>query len=530
MIWRVLIPDAVDTVCDRLLEEGGCEVVRMEKPSDNALLEVVADFDAMVVRSAVTVTAEMIDRMERMKVIGRAGAGVDNIDTAAATRSGILVMNTPGGNTVSAAEHTIALLLALLRNIPEADASMKRGAWDRKKFTGAELYGKTVGVVGLGKIGREVLERLLPFEIEALGYDPVLGDDGIRSLGAEPVSFEDLVARADVITFHVPLNEKTRGMVGDDEIARMKEGVRLVNCARGGVVDEEALLAGLESGRVAGAALDVYTEEPPTDERLASHPNVVATPHIAASTSEAQHRVAVAIAEGILGFRRGEEITGLVNAGDVGSAFSRVNEAPYRLALTMGHLLEALGVSRDESLAISVYNGGEPTGRSGLVATLLTGLFSRHPGGVSPINAGVIAGERNVEATVVRELDESRHTSFVRVVVDNGGEVDSIALALSSAGEPRIVEVNGRELDFAPYGHVLLLEHIDRPGMIAAISTIMAMEKINIADLSLGRRDQGSALTLIRTDQPIPEEVVEEIGGLEGISRARFFSVNGPEE
>ena len=266
MNWNVLIPDAVDPVCDEILRAGGCRVTRLDRPGEEELLEIVDQYDAMVVRSAVKVTAPMISRMSRMKVIGRAGAGVDNIDTGAATRAGILVMNTPGGNTVSAAEHTVALLLSLLRRIPDADSSMKRGDWARKEFSGTELYGKKVGIVGLGKIGREVLSRLIPFEVVALGYDPVLGDAGIWTLGAEPVRFDELVQRSDIITFHVPLNDDTRGMVGDAEIERMKEGVRLINCSRGGVIDEEALVRGLTSGKVAGAALDVYSNEPPNPE------------------------------------------------------------------------------------------------------------------------------------------------------------------------------------------------------------------------------------------------------------------------
>lgn len=526
MSWNVLIPDAVDMACDNVLRAGGCSVKRVDRPSEEELLDIVGEYDAMVVRSAVKVTAPIIERMTRMKVIGRAGAGVDNIDTATATRAGILVMNTPGGNTVSAAEHTIALLLSLLRRIPDADRSMKSGEWGRKEFSGTELYGKKVGVVGLGKIGREVLARLLPFEILALGFDPVLGDAGIWTLGAEPVTFDDLIQRADIITFHVPLNDETRGMVGDDEIERMKPGVRLINCARGGVIDEDALVRGLESGKIAGAALDVYSSEPlEMGNRLIGAPNLVLTPHIAASTDEAQHRVAVAIAEGILGLLAGEEISGLVNAGDVGSAYSQATEAPFRIARAMGHLLAALYPPADLDIELSVYNRGEQTSRSGLVATLLTGLFDGSPGGATPINASVIAEESGITATVVRELDESRHSACLHASISNGADHSSLMMALSSSGEPRIVEINGREVEFDPYGEVLIIEHTDRPGMIATISEILAARLINISDLSLGRRQEGSALTLIRTDESLDEEVVRRIAEIDGIHTARAISV-----
>ena len=301
MSKRVLIPDAVHPVCDEILTAAGCEVRRMEKPEPSAITDVIGDYDAMIVRSAVTVTAEMIEAATSMKVIGRAGAGVDNIDLAAAAAAGVEVRNTPGGNTISAAEHAIALLLALLKKIPAADRSVKQGEWNRKAFGGTELYDKVVGVIGLGKIGREVLVRLKAFGVHALGYDPHLGPDEVTELGAEPATLERIVEESDIITLHVPLTHETRGMIGAEEFARMKDGVLIVNAARGGIVDESALEKALESGKVGGAALDVYETEPIDPEStLVGRSTVVATPHVAATTAEAQQRVAVMIARSVL--------------------------------------------------------------------------------------------------------------------------------------------------------------------------------------------------------------------------------------
>ena len=301
MNWKVLIPDAVHPICDEILAAAGCSVTRLDKPAADELNSVVGEYEAVIVRSAVKITAETISHMNGMKVIGRAGAGVDNIDLAAAAAAGIQVRNTPGGNTISAAEHTVALLLSMLRHVPAADLSMKEQRWDRKLFSGTELYEKSVGIVGLGKIGREVLVRLRAFGVSILGYDPVLSNDEVKELGATPVPLHELFSKAQIISLHVPLNQETRGMVGTNAIESMVDGVYLVNASRGGVVDESALAAALESGKVAGAALDVYESEPPDwNAPLFSAPNLVATPHIAATTAEAQKRVALQIAHYVL--------------------------------------------------------------------------------------------------------------------------------------------------------------------------------------------------------------------------------------
>lgn len=310
---KILIPDALAPVCDEVFNAAGFTVDRLTGATHEQIVERIGSYDGMVVRSGVRVTAEMIERAESMRAIGRAGAGVDNIDVEAATRAGIFVLNTPGGNTISAAEHTIALLLALLRKIPAADRSMKEGAWDRKAFKGRELFGKRVAVIGLGRIGREVARRLSAFSTELLGHDPFLTDEAIRDLGLRPTSLDEALFGADIVSLHVPLNEHTRPTIDADKIAGMRDGSIILNVARGGIVDEQALLSALASGKVAGAAIDVWEKEPPVDRALAEHPAVVATPHIAASTSEAQERVAEQIARSMIALFSGDEVPGIVN-------------------------------------------------------------------------------------------------------------------------------------------------------------------------------------------------------------------------
>ena len=312
---RILIADNVHPGCDEVFINEGFDVVRALGKTEDELAELVNEFDGMVVRSAVKVRRPLIEKMDRMKIIGRAGAGVDNIDVDAATEQGVLVMNTPGGNTISAAEHTVAMILALCRKIPLANQSLQNAEWNRKAFVGTELFEKTVGIVGLGRIGREVAKRLRAFDTTVIGFDPMLSSEAIKDAGVEPVDLDTIITRSEILSLHLPLNDTTRGMIGVRELALMKPGSFVINCARGGVVDEQALLSSLEAGHTKGAGLDVFEQEPlEFPSQLINHPNVVATPHIAASTGEAQKRVALTIARQIALFLKGEKASGFVNS------------------------------------------------------------------------------------------------------------------------------------------------------------------------------------------------------------------------
>ena len=311
---RILISDQIEHVCSDVLNEAGFEVDFRPGLKSEELKRIVGDYEALIVRSSTQVTAEVVALAGKLKVIGRAGAGVDNIDCEAATRRGIIVMNTPGGNTISTAEHTVSLLLSMARNIPQAFDSLRQGKWDRKKYIGMELFGKTLGIIGLGKIGREVAVRCQAFGMKTIGFDPVLSDDVATKLGIQLVSLDELYAQADVITVHTPLNDETRGLIGDDQISACKPGVRIINCARGGIVDEEALLRGLQSGKIGGAALDVFVQEPPANAELLQHPRLIATPHLGASTEEAQEKVARQIALQVADLLHERGVSGAVNA------------------------------------------------------------------------------------------------------------------------------------------------------------------------------------------------------------------------
>jgi D-3-phosphoglycerate dehydrogenase / 2-oxoglutarate reductase len=375
MAFRVLIADAVSTDCDAILADRGIETVRAVGVPREELLAMLPEFDGMIVRSAVQVDRSMIEHMTRMRAIGRAGAGVDNIDVDAATEMGIVVMNTPGGNTISATEHTIAMLLALLRKIPAANASLRAAKWDRKSFTGTELLGKQIGVIGLGRIGREVARRLQAFDTTVVGYDPVLTADAVRDLGIEPYSFDDLIESSDIITVHIPLLPETRGIIGASAMERMRRGAFIINCARGGIVDEGALLDALESGQIAGAALDVFDGEPPAlPSPLIDHPRVVATPHIAASTEEAQGRVAIDIALQIAELFEGKGARGVVNAAGLESSLASEAQPLMHAAQTLGTFLGQLVGNRDVRCRLTAYGSDATPIVRGLGAAFLAGM------------------------------------------------------------------------------------------------------------------------------------------------------------
>ncbi len=513
MSYKVLIADNVHVGCDEILVAEGFEVLRAVGKSEEELAGLVGGFDAMVVRSAIKVGRSLIEKMDRMKIVGRAGAGVDNIDVEAATERGILVMNTPGGNTISAAEHTVAMMLALLRKIPAANRSLRSEEWDRKSFVGTELLEKTIGILGVGRIGSEVAMRLRPFGVKLIGYDPMLSDEGLRSLGLEPGDLKTIISRSDILSFHLPLNDQTRGMIGSEELARMKKGSFVINCARGGIIDEHALLDALEAGHIAGAAFDVFEEEPPTfPNGLIDHPNVVATPHIAASTNEAQERVALAIAHQIAALLRGEEGVGLVNADDLDGALRR-EFSPYAdAASALGRVIRELVGGRD--LSIRLHVSGEDTSLmlNGLRASLLVGLLQGEERRINVVNADLMAAQSGVAATITGEGPDERYRFLMRAEVEADGKILEAAVSLFGNSEPRLVMIDHHWFDIYPEGFMILLRHQDRPGTLASISSVLGEAEINIADLSLGRDREGNgAMTLIRLDSDVDEETMARL-------------------
>lgn len=518
---KILITDPIEESCVNILKDEGFEVDLKPGLSRDEIKKIINDYVALIVRSGTKVTSDIINEAVNLKIIGRAGVGVDNIDVETATRRGIIVMNTPGGNTISTAEHTMSLILALARNIPQACNDLKAGNWNRKKFMGVELYGKTIGIIGLGRIGREVAIRCKAFGMNVIGYDPVLSADVAAKIGVELVSsLDEIYRRSDFITVHVPLNDETRGMIGREELAGCKRGVRIINCARGGIVDEDALLEALESGQVAGAALDVFSEEPPPKGHpLIQHPRVIVTPHLGAATEEAQEKVAIQIAHQIADALKGRAIVGAVNAEILQLAMNEEIK-PYLLLAEKIGLLQAQ-ILKGKVLSVTGIFIGELLKNSSRILTsaFLKGMliyFMSEP--VNYINAPVIAKEMGLNVSERTGEGDGNYTHLLKFEVRTDRETRTIAGTVFGNNDIRIVGVDDFHFEFKPEGILLVYSNIDRPGMLASVSSILARSDINIAGLSLGRYGIGQrALTVMSVDNEIPQEVLREISSIDGI-------------
>lgn len=466
---RVLISDPIEQVAVDILENAGIHVDKKAKLSEEQLAKVIGDYDGLIVRSGTQVTAPVIEKALKMKVIGRAGTGVDNIDCDAATRKGVMVMNTPGGNTISAAEHTLAMICALARNVAQGDASMKAEKWDRKKFMGVELHNKTLGVLGLGRVGREVVTRCQAFGMKVLGYDPMFPADAARKLGIEPVSAEEAMKHADFLTVHVPLLDETRNMINEESIATMKPGVRIVNCARGGIIDEAALLAALESGHVAGAALDVFESEPPAKHEwpLILHPRVVATPHLGASTEEAQGKVAQEIAAQMVNAFQDKTVSGVVNAPDLTLSQQPELKPWTKLTARMGQLCAQVLTGQVRSVHVAVAGDG-PVSTAGSLcsAAALTGIFRALTNErLNLINAPIVAREREISVTHEKVAEDVYH-SLVTITVDTSSGKHIVAGTVFGPNNSRIVKYDSSYVEFVPDGYLLVYKNIDKPGAL----------------------------------------------------------------
>ena len=516
---KVLITDPIEQVCTDILQKEGMQVDAKPGLPPDEIKKIIGGYDALIVRSGTKVTADIIAEAKEMKVIGRAGAGVDNIDVGAATRKGIVVMNTPGGNTISTAEHTMALMMSMARNVPQSLHDLQNGKWERKKYIGTELYGKTLGVIGLGKVGREVAARAKAFGMNVIGYDPLLAGDAASKLGLETVALDDVYSRSDFITVHTPLTEETRGILGEKSFAKCKRGVRVINCARGGIIDEQALLKALESGQVAGAALDVFVKEPPTDNPLLKHPKVVATPHLGASTEEAQEKVAKQIGEQLVDFFKGRGIVGAVNIIDYQTAVSEALRAYLVLAEKIGSLHAQLLNGKVKSITAS-YRGALLQKSSELLSTaVLKGLLDKMMfAPVNFVNALFLAKEMGIAVSEMKEQDGEHYSELLTITMQTEKEERSISGTVFGETDMRIVGIDRLHFEVVPEGYLLFYSNIDRPGMLAAVGSLLASSDVNIAGLSLGRSAPGErAITVMSVDSDIPAPVLKEISKIEGV-------------
>ncbi|HXX37612.1 MAG TPA: phosphoglycerate dehydrogenase [bacterium] len=520
---RVLVADGLAEEGLARLRDAG-EIVVRRGLSEDELCDLLADAEAVVVRSRTRVTARALRGAERLRVIARAGVGVDNIDVDAATRRGILVLNTPDSSTLAAAEHTLAMLLALVRRIPQAQASLAAGEWAREKFVGTELAGKTLGVVGLGKIGSEVARRARAFHMRVLAYDPYVTEERARRLDVELTAWETILRESDALTLHVPLRSDTTALIGTREMTMMKPGIRLVNCARGGLVDEAALLEALNHGAVGGAALDVFEEEPPRpDHPLLHHPHVVVTPHLGGSTVEAQRLIAVEIADQVLAALNGAPVRGAVNVPALGPDVWQRLDPFMRLTNTLGLLAQQLVRGQLDTVSLSYEGEVGQLQLHPLTASFLVGLLgqiSDQP--VNMVNAVVVAKERGLRVTESHTDLCENFASHVLAEVQTSQGVFHIGGTLFGRRDPKITRLNGWHLDLAPAPEMLFVWNADRPGMIGRVGTILGRHRVNIANMHVGRQDAGGAAVMVLTlDAPPPEAAVREITAADGIADAR---------
>jgi D-3-phosphoglycerate dehydrogenase len=492
------------------------------------LAEIIAPYDALVVRSSTKVTREIIERASSLKVIGRAGVGVDNVDLDASTRRGIVVMNSPLGNSVTTAEHAISMMMAMARHIPAANAALKAGKWERNKFTGTEVCNKTLGVIGLGNIGRIVADRAQGLKMKVIGYDPILTVEAAARIGVELVSLEEIFARSDFITVHTPLTDDTRGIVGADAFRKMKPGVRVINCARGGIVDEQALCDALASGKVAGAALDVFVEEPPPkDHPLLKLDSVIATPHLGAATGEAQVQVAVDIAHQVSEFLLEGTIRNAVNIPAVSPKELEVLGPHLSLGEKLGRLSAQLISQAPTEVTVSF--GGEAANlkADAVIASVLKGLMSGFLAeDLNVVNAPFIARERGIRVTEQRSREVSDYVNSLTVIVRTAAGQHEVSGAVLSNRAVRLTRIDGFLVEAVPEGYFLMLHNRDVPGVVGAVGTILGEAGINIGGLELGRdRIGGTALSLVEVDSPVPPATLEKLKTVGAITSASLLKL-----
>jgi D-3-phosphoglycerate dehydrogenase len=512
---RVFISDKLESIGLDLLRQAGLELDNRPGLTGADLVNAMQAADGMVVRSGTRVTAELLDQPGKLRAIVRAGVGVDNIDVAAATRKGIVVMNTPGGNTVSTAEHTLALLFALVRQMPAADQNVKQGKWERTKFVGAQLAGKTLGIVGLGRIGREVARRALAMDMKVIGYDPFLSAERAGQLGIEAAPDLDAVlARCDILTVHTPLTDETRNLIGARELARLKKGARVINCARGGLINEEALVEALKSGHLAGAALDVFVQEPPpADHPLLKLPNVVSTPHLGASTVEAQSSVALEAAQLLVDFLTRGVVQFAVNM----AAVDRTELQELRLYLDMARRLGLLHAQMDRGAirrAVLHYRGDVARRNTRLItAAFAAGLLETHLAeNVNIVNAELLARERGIELVEQKSSEKGDFSTLIRAEVETDKKTYTAGATLFGNQYLRLVQIGPFHLDAYLDGILLIFSHRDVPGLIGFIGTIFGKHQVNIAQMNVGRQiPGGEAIAILNLDSQPPEEALKEV-------------------
>ncbi len=525
MTPRVLISDSLSPRAVEIFKERGIDTDVKVGLERDALIDIIGDYQGLAVRSATKVTPKVLEAANGLKVIGRAGIGVDNIDVPAATARGIIVMNTPFGNSITTAEHAIALMLALARQLPAADASTQAGKWEKSRFMGVEVTAKTLGIIGCGNIGSIVADRALGLRMKVIAYDPFLSPERAADLGVEKVELDELFRRADFVSLHTPLTDKTRNIVDAKAIAKMKKGVRIINCARGGLVVEEALKEGLDSGQVAGAAIDVFAQEPAKDNILFGMANVICTPHLGAATSEAQENVALQVAEQMSDYLLTGAIANAVNFPSISAEEAPKLKPFVRLAEQLGLFAGQLTETGIEAVRLEYAGDVAEMNTRPLTAAAVSGVLRPFLEGVNLVSAPVLAKERGIAIEEVTRAQEGAYETYMRLTVRTERQQRSVAGTVFSDGKPRIIQLKGIDMEAELGAHMLYTENSDKPGYIGALGMLLGSEKVNIATFNLGRDEPGgNAIALIGVDDAIPDQVLEQVRALPHVMRAARLS------
>lgn len=511
---KVLVSDALSETAVQIFRDRGVEVdYRPELGKDKeALAAVIGEYDGLAIRSATKVTEKLLEKATRLKVIGRAGIGVDNVDIPAASKRGVIVMNTPFGNSVTTAEHAIAMMFAVARQLPEASVSTHAGKWEKNRFMGVELFNKTLGVIGAGNIGGIVIDRARGLHMKVLAYDPFLSEERAAEIGARKVELDELLAKADFITLHVPLTDKTRNILSAEALAATKPGVRIINCARGGLIDEEALAAALKSGQVAGAALDVFATEPATESPLFNLPNVVVTPHLGASTTEAQENVALQVAEQMADYLLTGAVSNALNMPSVTAAEAAVMGPWIKLA---GHLGGFVGQMTDEPIkAINILYDGVAAGMNlqALNAAVIAGVMKVVNPDANMVSAPIVARERGIQIATTTQDKSGVYDGYIKVTMLSGEREKAIAGTVFSDGKPRFIQIRGINVDAEIGAHMMYTRNLDVPGVIGTLGMTLGGLGVNMANFTLGRSAEGGdAIAITYLDQPLRPDVQEAL-------------------
>jgi D-3-phosphoglycerate dehydrogenase len=519
---RVLISDPMDPRAAEIFRANGLQADERPGLSKDELKAIIGDYDGLAIRSATRVTAELLDAAPKLKVVGRAGIGVDNVDIAAASARGVVVMNTPYGNSIPTAEHAVALMFALARELPAADASTQAGKWEKNRFMGVELTSKTLGLIGCGNIGSIVADRALGLRMKVVAYDPFLTPERAVELGVEKVELAQLLARADFITLHTPLTEQTRNVLSAENLAKCKKGVRIINCARGGLVDEVALKAALDSGHVAGAALDVFVEEPATANPLFGTPGLIATPHLGASTTEAQVNVAIQVAEQMSDYLLRGGVTNALNMPSL-TAEEAPRLRPYmELAAKLGSLVGQVEGTGIKSISVEVEGAAAALNLKPITGAVLAGVMHVWSDTVNMVNAPLLAKDRGLDVREVRHDREGAYHTLLRVAVMTKQGRRAVAGTLFGDSAPRLVEMFGIPIEADLTGEMIYIVNEDKPGLIGRLGTLLAEAELNIATFHLGRREVGGeAVSLVAVDGHIGAELVARLETLPGVKSVR---------